>query len=211
MAKALQLPIIDLASLDRISTANSIRQACIECGFFYLINHGVEQELLKQVFDESKRFFSLPLEEKMKLLHRENRGYTPLKFQKFCHLGDLLLNLTMKESCELGLSDEEIFGASAHSDYGMITLLATDGVGGLQACLVDINCDLQLDKSKQPLVWEDVDHINGADCVVECLESCCSELTPPRYGHPLGLTSVIIRHCSLCLKLEVSGFGIAFC
>ncbi|XP_028100866.1 1-aminocyclopropane-1-carboxylate oxidase-like isoform X2 [Camellia sinensis] len=78
MAKALQLPIIDLASLDRISTANSIRQACIECGFFYLINHGVEQELLKQVFDESKRFFSLPLEEKMKLLHRETRGYTPL-------------------------------------------------------------------------------------------------------------------------------------
>ncbi|XP_028091492.1 gibberellin 2-beta-dioxygenase 8-like isoform X6 [Camellia sinensis] len=189
MAKALQLPIIDLASLDRISTANSIRQ-------------------------------------------------------KFCHLGDLLLNLTMKESCELGLSDEEIFGASAHSDYGMITLLATDGVGGLQVCR---------DKSKQPLVWEDVDHINGAlivniggmterwtnclfrstlhrvmstgrerysmafflnpsaDCVVECLESCCSELTPPRYGHPLGLTSVIIRHCSLCLKLEVSGFGIAFC
>ncbi|GMQ04831.1 hypothetical protein CsSME_00050110 [Camellia sinensis var. sinensis] len=96
----------------------------------------------------------------------------------------------------------------------MITLLATDGVGGLQVCR---------DKSKQPLVWEDVDHINGAlivnigdmterwtnclfrstlhrvmstgrecysmafflnpsaDCVVECLESCCSELTPPRF------------------------------
>ena len=30
--------------------------------------------------------------------------------------------------------DEEILGASAHSDYGMITLLATDGVPGLQAC-----------------------------------------------------------------------------
>ncbi|XP_028091487.1 1-aminocyclopropane-1-carboxylate oxidase-like isoform X2 [Camellia sinensis] len=236
MAKALQLPIIDLASLDRISTANSIRQACIECGFFYLINHGVEQELLKQVFDESKRFFSLPLEEKMKLLHRENRGYTPLYAEN--------LNPSSSSKGELGLSDEEIFGASAHSDYGMITLLATDGVGGLQVCR---------DKSKQPLVWEDVDHINGAlivniggmterwtnclfrstlhrvmstgrerysmafflnpsaDCVVECLESCCSELTPPRYGHPLGLTSVIIRHCSLCLKLEVSGFGIAFC
>ncbi|CAL5413613.1 unnamed protein product [Camellia sinensis] len=52
--------------------------ACIECGFFYVINYGVEQELLKQVFDESKRFFSLPPEEKMKLLHKENRGYTPL-------------------------------------------------------------------------------------------------------------------------------------
>lgn len=26
-------------------------------------------------------------------------------------------------------------GASAHSDYGMVTLLVTDGVPGLQACL----------------------------------------------------------------------------
>ncbi|GMQ04803.1 hypothetical protein CsSME_00050105 [Camellia sinensis var. sinensis] len=291
MAKALQLPIIDLASPDRISTANSIRQACIECGFFYLINHGVEQELLKQVFDESKRFFSLPLEEKMKLLHRENRGYTPLYAEnlnpsssskggskesfyigplesisshsnlnhwpseevlpswrptiesyyervltagkKLISLIALALNLDedffekvgafnppmpflrlLHYPGELGLSDEEIFGASAHSDYGMITFLATDGVAGLQVCR---------DKSKQPLVWEDVHHINGAlivnigdmterwtnclfrstlhrvmstgrerysmafflnpsaDCVVECLESCCSELTPPRF------------------------------
>ncbi|CAI0413119.1 unnamed protein product [Linum tenue] len=36
---------------------------------------------------------------------------------------------------ELGSSDEEpIYGASAHSDYGMTTLLLTDGVAGLQAC-----------------------------------------------------------------------------
>ncbi|CAL5359810.1 unnamed protein product [Camellia sinensis] len=252
MAKALQLPIIDLASPDRISTANSIRQ----------------QELLKQVFDESKRFFSLPLEEKKTLLHRETRGYTPLYAENLnpsssskgdskesFYIGPLEsisshsnLNqwpseevlpswrptiesyyervLTAGKNCELGLSDEEIFGASAHSDYGMITLLATDGVGGLQVCR---------DKSKQPLVWEDVDHINGAlivniggmterwtnclfrstlhrvmstgrerysvtlinklmafflnpsaDCVVECLESCCSELTPPRELRLIG-------------------------
>ncbi|CAL5359816.1 unnamed protein product [Camellia sinensis] len=203
MAKALQLPIIDLASLDRISTANSIRQ-------------------------------------KMKLLHRETRGYTPLYAENLnpsssskgdskesFYIGPLesisshsnLNQWPSEESCELGLSDEEIFGASAHSDYGMITLLATDGVGGLQVCR---------DKSKQPLVWEDVDHINGAlivnigdmterwtnclfrstlhrvmstgrerysmafflnpsaDCVVECLESCCSELTPPRELRLIG-------------------------
>lgn len=37
---------------------------------------------------------------------------------------------------ELNSSDEEIYGASAHSDYGMITLLASDGVPGLQVCLL---------------------------------------------------------------------------
>lgn len=36
----------------------------------------------------------------------------------------------------LGISDQQLYGASAHSDYGMITLLATNGVGGLQACFV---------------------------------------------------------------------------
>lgn len=55
-----------------------VSQACLDCGFFYLINHGVEDDLLKRTFNESKKFFMLPLEEKMKLIRRHNRGYTPL-------------------------------------------------------------------------------------------------------------------------------------
>jgi hypothetical protein len=51
--------------------------------------------------------------------------------------GDPYFSLTICSltlfSGELGSSDEEIYGASAHSDYGMVTLLATDGVQGLQA------------------------------------------------------------------------------
>ncbi|XP_065623201.1 UPF0676 protein C1494.01-like isoform X2 [Quercus suber] len=78
MTEALKLPIIDLISPDRISTANSIRQACIDYGFFYLVNHGMEEELLGKVFEESKKFFLLPLEEKMKMPRKEHRGYTPL-------------------------------------------------------------------------------------------------------------------------------------
>jgi len=38
---------------------------------------------------------------------------------------------------ELG-SDEQICGASPHSDYGMITLLMTDGVPGLQVLVFPI-------------------------------------------------------------------------
>ncbi|KAL2903010.1 2-oxoglutarate-Fe(II) type oxidoreductase [Bienertia sinuspersici] len=46
--------------------------------------------------------------------------------------------------------NEEVLGASAHSDYGMITLLATDGVPGLQVCR---------DKDRQPRIWEDIPDI----------------------------------------------------
>ncbi|KAB2070776.1 hypothetical protein ES319_A08G177900v1 [Gossypium barbadense] len=269
MSNALQLPIIDLASPDRFSTANSIRKACIDHGFFYLVNHGVDEELVKKVFEQSSNFFSFPIEEKMKLAIKNHRGYTALYAEKLdttlttkgdsketFYLGPLadglnqwpleedlpswrsametyhqkvlsagtkllsLIALSLKldedffwkvgalneqvgvirllhypGSGDSDSSSEEIYGASAHSDYGMITLLMTDGVPGLQICR---------EKSKQPQVWEDVPSISGStlhrvlpprqerysvaffmdpgkDCIVECLESCCSEACPPRF------------------------------
>ncbi|XP_043812396.1 2-oxoglutarate-Fe(II) type oxidoreductase hxnY isoform X2 [Manihot esculenta] len=298
-AEAAKLPIIDLCSSDSISTANSIRQACVDYGFFYLVNHGVEEELLARVFEESRKFFSLPLAAKMNLLRKENRGYAPFYAENLdpssrskgdskesFHIGPLeksclnqwpsqellpswrptmesyyckvlcylrsagkrlislialALNLdkdyfekigaldkpesflrvlhypaeTFVISGELGNSEEEIFGASAHSDYGMITLLVTDGVPGLQVCR---------EKFNEPRTWENVIHRNGAfivnigdmmerwtnclfrstlhrvmptgqeryslafflepnvECIVQCLESCCSESSPPRFA-----------------------------
>ncbi|PIA61758.1 hypothetical protein AQUCO_00200031v1 [Aquilegia coerulea] len=211
MAEKLNLPIIDLSSSDQASTAQTIREACVHYGFFYLVNHGVEDELINKVFDESKKFFSLPMHEKMKLTRKENRGYSPLFAEKLDtsakFMGDLketfnigpikdlphsvlnqwpseeflpswrptmtsyydkvisagkklltlialALNLDETFFEKIGASHnphaflrllhypgepaslhEETYGASAHSDYGMITLLATDGVRGLQACL----------------------------------------------------------------------------
>ncbi|XP_028956826.1 kihadalactone A synthase LFS-like isoform X2 [Malus domestica] len=201
--EAVNLPIIDLSSSDSISSANSIRQACIEYGFFYLVNHGVEEELFAEVFDRSRNFFSLPLEDKLKLTRKHHRGYTPLfmenldfassskdilpswrpamelYYRKVLSAGKRLISLIalalnldedffekvgalnkprgllrlLHYPGELGSTDEEIYGASAHSDYGMVTLLASNGVPGLQVCR---------DKSKQPRIWEDVLHIDGA-------------------------------------------------
>ncbi|XP_057417489.1 2-oxoglutarate-Fe(II) type oxidoreductase isoform X2 [Lotus japonicus] len=225
-ATPLSLPIIDLSSPDRISTANSIRQACIEHGFFYIVNHGLDNEFVREVFDHSAKFFSLPLQHKMNLARKEYRGYSPLYAEKLdptslskgdpkesYYVGPLAdtaslnqwpseellpnwrptmeslywkelgagkellsliaLSLNLDEDYfekigairkpsaflrllhypgEMG-SGEEICGASAHSDYGMITLLVTDGVPGLQICK---------DKFKQPQVWEDVAHVEGA-------------------------------------------------
>ncbi|KAI4311639.1 hypothetical protein MLD38_036519 [Melastoma candidum] len=288
MTRSLHLPVIDLSSPDRLATARAIRQACEEVGFFYVVNHGVEEELIGRAFEESRKFFALPSDEKMKLLRKEFRGYTPLYAENLDPLsgaggdskesfyigpleecdGSVLLNQwpsnailpswreTMEayyravESTGLKLlrliavsldldeyffeksggpdpflrllyyagdiitSDKEIYGASAHSDYGMITLLASNGVPGLQVCR---------DKTKQPRTWENVPHVDGAfivnigdmmerwtnclfrstlhrvmpsgqdrfsmaffmdpnrDCIVECLPSCCSNSSPPRF------------------------------
>ena len=60
------------------STVENWSQACLDYGFFYIINHGVEETLLERMFDESRKFFSLPVEEKMKLVRKEHRGYTAL-------------------------------------------------------------------------------------------------------------------------------------
>ncbi|MED6107022.1 hypothetical protein PIB30_010161 [Stylosanthes scabra] len=222
----LSLPMVDLSSPDPLSTANSIRQACVDYGFFYLVNHGVDNKLLSSVFQQSAKFFSLPLDFKLSLSRKEYRGYTPLYSENLdpsshpkgdakesYYIGNLedstSVNLNQWPSQELlpdwrptmesliwklleagkklmslialslnldndffektalnkpaaflrllhypgELGYEDLCGASAHSDYGMITLLVTDGVPGLQICK---------EKSKQPQVWEDVSHVEGA-------------------------------------------------
>lgn len=56
-----------------------LHQACLDCGFFYVVNHGISQEFMDEVFSKSKRFFNLTMEEKMKVLRNEkHRGYTPV-------------------------------------------------------------------------------------------------------------------------------------
>jgi isopenicillin N synthase-like dioxygenase len=43
------------------------------------VDHGISQELMDDVFAQSKKFFDLPINEKMELLRDEkNRGYTPM-------------------------------------------------------------------------------------------------------------------------------------
>ncbi|XP_050232763.1 2-oxoglutarate-Fe(II) type oxidoreductase hxnY-like [Mercurialis annua] len=223
MTVTAQLPIVDLSSPDHLSLANSIRRACEEYGFFYLINHGIEKGFIAEVFEESKKLFSLPLNEKMKLFRQNYRGYVPLYSQNFdfasrnskgsanesFSIGPLensenrwpseevppswkptmeayhtnllstgkrvlsLMALALKLDKdyfdkigapqgtlrllhypgEVERSEEEILSVAAHSDFGMITLLMTEGVPGLQVCR---------DKFKETPTWENVLHMDGA-------------------------------------------------
>ncbi|KAG5387954.1 hypothetical protein IGI04_029495 [Brassica rapa subsp. trilocularis] len=228
--------IIQESLLTCIDLANSDHQsACLDSGLFYVINHGISEEVMDKAFEQSKNFFALPLEEKMKVLKNEkHRGYTPFYDQipdpenqgitkkvttldpKFPEmilsgiihsmaptLGLILANVLpgWREAMEKyhqealrvckaiakllalaldmdadyfdspemlgkpittlrllhyeGKSDPSkgIYGTGAHSDYGMMTLIATDGVLGLQICK---------DRNAKPQKWEYVPSIEGA-------------------------------------------------
>ena len=78
------IPIIDLApyrdsTADTHETAQAIRYACKNVGFFYVKNHGVPEELVQSIFANSAKFFKLSREEKreirMEMAERAWRGY----------------------------------------------------------------------------------------------------------------------------------------
>jgi isopenicillin N synthase-like dioxygenase len=84
------LPIIDIGGLssssvtDRKAVAERLRAACLDNGFFYIVNHGVPAALIDALFDETKRFFDSPAAAKSavdKSLSFCQRGYEPMRAQ----------------------------------------------------------------------------------------------------------------------------------
>jgi isopenicillin N synthase-like dioxygenase len=212
------LPILDLSSWregDRASLARigaEVGAACRDVGFFYVVNHGVDRELIERAFAQSHRFFALPLAERQALAIETiggNRGYSGMlhealdpgrgpDMKEAFNVGfeiapddpDLLSKRPFRAlnawpslpnfretllayydacaalgarlhrafACDLGLKpdffddkfdrpmatlrllhypappqgSEPRTGAGVHTDYGNLTLLATDDVGGLE-------------------------------------------------------------------------------
>ncbi|MDB4582992.1 hypothetical protein N9164_07565 [Draconibacterium sp.] len=75
-----QVPIIDITELRVDSAApqarpavDSIAEACGSWGFFQVTNHGISQDLIDQVWEQTRGFFALPIERKLAVLRsREN-------------------------------------------------------------------------------------------------------------------------------------------
>ncbi|MER9953162.1 2-oxoglutarate and iron-dependent oxygenase domain-containing protein [Mesorhizobium sp. M0047] len=208
-----KIPVIDIAPLldgsNNQRVAKEIRWAFSNTGFMYVKNHGIPQHLVDAVFDVSRRFFDMPMSQKM-MLHVSKsdvalRGYiepfgentdpgktkdlkecfdigperstlegpffgpnqwpsslpefrelTSGYHQKMVDLAKKLLkgialSLDLSESYfeslmrnpisiqrllhyppQSGYIGEEIIGIGAHTDYGNLTILAQDDVGGLQ-------------------------------------------------------------------------------
>lgn len=211
-----EMPVLDLTPLNDGKSINDLalrlRQACETIGFFYVINHGVPQKVVDDVFAATRRYFDLPLKERMTLRidERFRRGFMPqginqhpgyapdikesfeyaldlpfddpavvaglplhgpnrwpegqpwlrvaaeAYFDETLALGKRLLrvfavSLDLDEGFFLQyckkpmvqtrlfhyppappVSADDAFGVAPHSDYGMITLLTQDPIGGLE-------------------------------------------------------------------------------
>ena len=78
------VPLIDLAPLlaggraERLSVARAIGRACEDIGFFTIVGHGVDPELIERMDRVSRAFFDLPLADKQKVARprpEQSRGY----------------------------------------------------------------------------------------------------------------------------------------
>ncbi len=112
-----QVPLIDFAAFrqeaasGKATVAKAIRHACEDTGFFYLAGHGVPQSQIDAIFAASRRFFALPLEErlKVKLTPRQNRGYQPLGSRMYGDQADAPdLNESFKYQHELAPDDPDV-------------------------------------------------------------------------------------------------------
>ena len=72
----LSVPVVDLSLLkgdktQREKLFEDLRYAAHTIGFFYLVGHDVDWNLCQKLFALSKKFFTLPLEEKLKKCQKE--------------------------------------------------------------------------------------------------------------------------------------------
>jgi len=58
------VPVIDIARLERPATLLALDEACRDWGFFQIVNHGIEPSLIRALHREMRMFFELPMPEK---------------------------------------------------------------------------------------------------------------------------------------------------
>lgn len=102
------LPVIDIAPLrggdpeGSRMVAHQLREACMETGFFYAADHGVDPAFCAGIFAEARRFFDLPLAMKERVgivKGASQNGYSGIGGQQF----DAATGPDNKESMYLGV------------------------------------------------------------------------------------------------------------
>ena len=111
------IPVIDLGpylagalgAIDR--TADELRFALTEVGFYFIVNHGIPSGQIREVFRQVARFHARPLEEKLEIkLDKHNVGYLPMK-------GDTLRTSTVATVTKPNLNEALFVARDLPSDH----------------------------------------------------------------------------------------------
>lgn len=216
MTEFTKIPVLDLAPLidgnDTTNLAREFAKTYGETGFGYVINHGIDQTLIEEIFAASRSFHALPETEKQKIaLDKNHRGYIAINtstdvnselaevtkpnqsasfmmmredakvdpdvylsgpnqwpaldgFRDTCEAYNAAMTGLSRQLMELALdavgttdraildafdkpttwlrllhyppqppsAPDDLYGSAPHKDFGCLTLLAQDEVGGLQ-------------------------------------------------------------------------------
>lgn len=63
-----RLPVIDITDLDRDDTRHAIDAACRDWGFFQVVGHGIDEQLIEQIQEQMRAFFAQPLAAKREVV-----------------------------------------------------------------------------------------------------------------------------------------------
>ena len=113
------LPILDRSRLDggaeeAAAFRTDLRNVMHDVGFFYLVGHGVPQPLIDEVLDVSRRFFDLPIEDKLSIENVKSpqfRGYTRVG-KELTH-GDI----DWREQIDIGVDRDTVEPADGIANY----------------------------------------------------------------------------------------------
>ncbi|PSN18768.1 isopenicillin N synthase family oxygenase, partial [filamentous cyanobacterium CCP5] len=115
------IPLIDFApflSNDQASQqrlAAEIFRACHEVGFIYLTNHGIPQPSIERAFEQSRRFFNLPLAKKQEIAwssEASNRGYVGIERERLDENQPGDLKEAFNVGKEISPAEAEVRGAA---------------------------------------------------------------------------------------------------
>lgn len=138
-----RIPVIDLSGLieddpeAKARVAATLRVACTEVGFFYIINHGVPEELVGQVFSQGRSLFDSPLEKKMvvhvkKSIHQ--LGYVANGDE---NANPLVSKADLHEAFDFVLDDMKVGSELWKGDFRKVGNQWPDNIPGFRAVLTE--------------------------------------------------------------------------